>query len=240
MLRCLSYLPSILGDWIQGGYPIGGLEDNVMSEAGGSIDRILNDFIEKENDLLFGDDVSAAETAQSPSATIQTSSPLLTHEAAPDAASEPYSVPLASFFDGTDEAEGLAKLPKPYRMRMYEICFRLVARVLYLEDSIKLSSHRRFRDCLRQDREAILAQASREAPKKIPTTEGELAEWCRFASVRRNVLLQTAESEDRNVRKRPVNDYGQSLGLSGSRAFRGGNNGDPAFAHKSFTFHFCR
>ena len=172
-----------------------------------AIDKILDKFWDKE-DKKVADDL-AAETEQS---------------------TERFSVPLASFFGGTG-AVGLAKLPKNYRMRMYDMCFRLVARVLYLEDSLKLTSHKRFRKYLDDDRRDQLVR--REAPSGIPTTEAELVQWSDFPSVRRHVLKTTADS---GVRRKPVKTHGPcSLTiLSKWPQWR------PAFTYKLCSFLFCR
>ena len=201
----LIHLHSILGDWIDSGY-FTEMTDYVMSDDC-AIDKILDEFRDKEDKRVADD--SAAETEQSTGR---------------------YSVPLASFFGGTG-AVGLAKLPKNYRMRMYDMCFRLVARVLYLEDSMKLNSHKRFRNCLNDDRQQLLLQ--REAPSMIPTTEAELAQWSDFPSVRRNVLKTTAES---GLRRGPVKTYGPcSLTIFSKWA-----QWRPAFTHKLFSFLFGR
>lgn len=183
-----------LGRWMESGHGRNRDESSnrlaaMASSDDTSVDKLIREFIEAEDEILFGDGNSFSG----------------------DDGNKP-EVPHAPYFGVDDDVvAGLASLPKPYRARLYTLVFRLVARVHYKEDTKRLWASKKHRECLREDREAFLGHAP--ATPMVPTTAEEHAQWDRFPKVRREVLKLTNEAPGNSdiIRKSLVVDHSECL-----------------------------
>lgn len=82
------------------------------------------------------------------------------------------TVPIATYFETEKIEVGLCKLPGDLRRALFFILFRIVARVVYEEDNLKLKSHRKYLSALKEDRQNILSPNQPDAPN-MPTTVEE-------------------------------------------------------------------
>ena len=115
------------------------------------------------------------------------------------------AVPIATYFEDQNIEDGLCMLPGDLREALFFILFRIVARVVYEEDNLKLKSHRKYLIALKKDRQNILSGNQPDSPNMPATLEDHENLKVDFPHVA-SLLYKTPEERknDPNSKKRAV------------------------------------